>query len=60
MSPRQTASPRIAVMGAFPFPYPQGSQVFVADQTRVVIRAKDGGEEMIANGGKRGMGHALL
>jgi hypothetical protein len=25
-----------------------------------VIRAKDGGEEMIANGGKRGMGHALL
>ena len=23
-------------------------------------RAKDGGEEMIANGGKRGMGHALL
>jgi hypothetical protein len=25
-----------------------------------VIRAKDGGEEMIANGGKRGMGHSLL
>jgi glycosyltransferase involved in cell wall biosynthesis len=31
--------PRIAVLGAFPFPYPQGSQVFVADQIRALAAA---------------------
>lgn len=29
---------RIAVLAAFPFPYPQGSQVFVADQARALAR----------------------
>ena len=30
---------RAAVLGAFPFPYPQGSQVFVTDHSRALMRA---------------------
>jgi glycosyltransferase involved in cell wall biosynthesis len=30
---------RIAVLGAFPFPVPQGSQVYAADQARALARA---------------------
>ena len=30
---------RVAVLGAFPFPYPQGSQVFVAEHTRALVRS---------------------
>ncbi len=35
----RSGGPRIAVLGAFPFPYPQGSQVFVADQARALAEA---------------------
>jgi len=31
--------PSLAMVGAFPFPYPQGSQVFMADQARALMRA---------------------
>ena len=38
--PRATASgPRIALLGAFAYPYPQGSQVFFADQARALAAA---------------------
>jgi glycosyltransferase involved in cell wall biosynthesis len=30
---------RAAILGAFPFPYPQGSQVFVTDHSRALTRA---------------------
>ena len=35
----KAGGPRIAVLGAFPFPYPQGSQIFFADQTRALAEA---------------------
>lgn len=31
--------PALALIGAFPFPYPQGSQIFMADQARALARA---------------------
>jgi len=31
--------PALALVGAFPFPYPQGSQVFMAEQARALARA---------------------
>ena len=30
---------RLAVLGAFPFPLPQGSQVFMREHTRALIEA---------------------
>lgn len=45
--------PRIAVLGAFPFPYPQGSQIFVADQARALARA--GAQPILLSYG-RGLG----
>ncbi|MFT5440967.1 MAG: glycosyltransferase involved in cell wall biosynthesis [Myxococcota bacterium] len=30
---------RVAVLGAFPYPYPQGSQVFVTDHSRALARS---------------------
>ncbi|MCP5040369.1 MAG: glycosyltransferase family 4 protein [bacterium] len=30
---------RAAILGAFPFPYPQGSQIFAADHSRALARA---------------------
>lgn len=41
MSERLPAGPgpALAVLGAFAFPYPQGSQIFMADQTRALWRA---------------------
>lgn len=32
-------APALALIGAFPFPYPQGSQIFMADQARALARA---------------------
>ncbi len=33
------AGPALALIGAFPFPYPQGSQIFMGDQARALARA---------------------
>ncbi|MDG2050722.1 MAG: glycosyltransferase family 4 protein [Myxococcota bacterium] len=32
---------RLAILGAFPFPLPQGSQIFMQEQTRALIRSGD-------------------
>jgi len=37
--PPAGTGPALAVVGAFPFPYPQGSQVYVAEQARALARA---------------------
>ena len=37
--PRAGPAPRIALIGAFPFPLPQGSQVLVAQQARALEAA---------------------
>jgi glycosyltransferase involved in cell wall biosynthesis len=41
---------RIALLGAFPFPYPQGSQIFVADQARAL--AQCGAEPLLHSYGR--------
>ena len=35
----QARAMRVAVLGAFPFPYPQGSQVYATDHTRALMGA---------------------
>ena len=35
-----SASPHIALLGAFHYPVPQGSQVYVAEQARALVRAE--------------------
>jgi glycosyltransferase involved in cell wall biosynthesis len=45
--------PRLALVGAFPFPVPQGSQVYFADQARAL---RDGGAEVVLFVHGRGAG----
>ncbi len=44
---------RLALLGAFPFPYPQGSQIFVAEQARALMNA---GHRPVLFSYGRGMG----
>ena len=46
---------RVAVLGAFPYPYPQGSQIYVTDHSRAL--ARDGFEPVLFTYG-RGIGEA--
>ena len=36
---RETAPRRLAILGAFPYPYPQGSQIYLTDQARALQAA---------------------
>lgn len=48
---------RIAVLGAFPFPFPQGSQVFAAQQTQALA---DAGAEVCLLSYGRGIGSSCV
>ncbi len=38
---QEVTRPRLAILGAFPYPYPQGSQVYLTDQARALSAAAD-------------------
>ena len=48
---------RLAILGAFPFPYPQGSQVYAAQQTRAL---EDAGAEVCLLSYGHGIGPAVV